>query len=313
MKPSTLPPGANTGEVVTPPAFLIAGAAQFFQVCTLGRPDAQFPGRVVHAERGTGRTHGKARRQRHAKGAEPGETRTVRSPNSNLLPPDAQWVRLLSWVPPAKRAGCEKVRTPWPPERPTVPDASAPWLSHPAARARTHLDDVGDSCPQHLVAGVRGTGRRLVAGSALPGGAHGRGAGAGGRAAVRGGQAGRAAAAREPRARPLPGRRQAAEARAGEFQVGHLVEQVAQAARPIVGRPAQRFSGHQVGGRRRGRARRRDLATAAHRQVVQKVIDRCHRVIPEAVVLGAWKHAPPWARRIRPGAAGAGPGAGCRA
>jgi hypothetical protein len=46
---------------------------------------------------------------------------------------------------------------------------------------------------------------------------------------------------------------------------------------------------------------------------VEKVIGQCHRVIPEAVVLGAWKHAPQWARRIRPGAASAGPGPGCRA
>lgn len=165
----------------------------------------------------------------------------------------------------------------------------------------THLDHIGDSWPQHLLAGVRsaarGPGQRLVAGPALPGGAHAGGLGAspGGRAAtVRGRQAGRAAAARKPRARPLPGSgRQAAQAGAGEFQVGHLVEQVAQAAGPIVRRLAQRLARHQVGGRR-GR-RLRDLAAAAafHRQIVEKVIDRCHRVIPEAVVLGAWKHAPP--------------------
>lgn len=75
MKPPTLPPGANTAEVVTPTAFLTAGAAQFFPLYP-SRPEAQFPGMAAHAERGTGWTQDQVGWQRHAKGAGPRETRT---------------------------------------------------------------------------------------------------------------------------------------------------------------------------------------------------------------------------------------------
>lgn len=70
-------------------------------------------------ERGIGRTHSKAWWQRHAKGAELGNQD---SEVAEFKPsPTGCAMGAFAELGPAKRAGCEKGASPWPPERPTVP------------------------------------------------------------------------------------------------------------------------------------------------------------------------------------------------